>query len=230
MHESQWRHHKAFACVAPSEHRAQGASCRGSLRTRRPRRTASRRQATYPQRGLETTPSFSLDPLKHGFGGPGELCSRLSPISSAMARSTTQRLLAQPRTPRAHSRFSHWLSEQFATYKRVSSVTNEEPQADNLSFYRVATLDAMLLRQPRADIIALQLHVLYFTIAPAIGASVFYGLKSSADLAVVDALFMSYSAATGAGMETVLMATLTRGQQIVIFVGATRWTDTCIRV
>lgn len=65
-----------------------------------------------------------------------------------------------------------------------------------------------------------QLHLLWFSIVPLIASGVFHALNGSEHVAFVDALFMSYSAITVTGLNTVLVAPLRTGQQVLLFVSS----------
>ncbi|KAM0746440.1 TrkH-domain-containing protein [Meredithblackwellia eburnea MCA 4105] len=62
-----------------------------------------------------------------------------------------------------------------------------------------------------------RIHVIYFAVVPLIAAPIYYAV-SNGDLSTIDSIFMSFSAHTGTGLETILMATQTPGQQALIFV------------
>ncbi|KAI5474664.1 cytochrome b5 [Pseudohyphozyma bogoriensis] len=61
-----------------------------------------------------------------------------------------------------------------------------------------------------------RIHVIYFVLIPIFSSTLFYFLDTN-DATFLDALFMTTSASSSAGLETVLIGSLSTGQQVLLF-------------
>lgn len=62
-----------------------------------------------------------------------------------------------------------------------------------------------------------QLHLLWFTVVPLVASGIFYASNGANRISYIDCLFMTVSPMTMTGLETVLMASLTTWQQVLMF-------------
>jgi Trk-type K+ transport system membrane component len=60
-------------------------------------------------------------------------------------------------------------------------------------------------------------HLLYFTAVPLFASGILYASNGDTRIAWIDCLFMSFSALTVTGLNTVLLAELTAWQQTILF-------------
>lgn len=62
--------------------------------------------------------------------------------------------------------------------------------------------------------------MLFFIAMPLIASGVFYASNGENHIAYIDALFMCVSASTVTGLNSVLLASLTTWQQVILFVSS----------